>query len=127
MKTKAVLAFNFHNSVYMAAFSESEKTGLATVKQLIEKDYRNHYSIDYLAGVALMSRSKLIKLFKLYYGMGLFEHLLNFRMALGKKLLEDSSFSIKMIAYKCGYRHPCNFSTAFKGRYGVSPEGYRRM
>lgn len=109
----------------MAAISEHEKEGLEKARELVEKKFHTHYTIDYLAEVALMSRSKLIRLYRSYYGMALFEHLHACRMAHGKKMLEDSAYSIKMIAYKCGYKHSCNFSTAFKKKYGLSPLAYR--
>ena len=107
--------------------TKQDKEALFQIKQLIEKDYKTHYSIEYLAQAAFMSRSKLIKAYKVFFGMALYEHLQNYRLILGKKLLEDEALSIKEVAYQCGYKYPCNFSTAFKRKFGVSPEAYRRL
>ena len=92
---------------------------------LIEKDISIHHSTDTLAEIALMSRSKLIQLFRFHFGVALFEYLQVCRLAEAKKMLEDESVSIKVIARKCGYRHACNFSTAFKKRYGMKPKEMR--
>ncbi len=107
--------------------SEEDVANLIKVKELIEKNFQTHYSTEYLAAVACMSRSKLTKTYRAYFGMALFEHLQRYRQIEGKKLLEQTSLSIKVIARRCGYDHSCNFSTAFKKRYGVSPVEYREM
>jgi AraC-like DNA-binding protein len=38
----------------------------------------------------------------------------------------DTNSSVKEIAFKGGFRSPSHFSTVFKRRYGVSPDGLRR-
>jgi AraC-like DNA-binding protein len=107
--------------------SNEDKDSLVKVKRLIELEFKTHYTTDYLAGIALMSRSKLIKIYRIYYGMALFEHLQSYRQLTGKKLLEETTLSIKAISYKCGYQHACNFSTAFKKAYGLKPKEYRKQ
>ena len=106
--------------------SVEEKKQLDNVKAIIEADIQKHYTIDDLAAIALMSRSKLIRVYRMHFGMALFEHLQGKRLSLAKTLLDNSSLSIKQIAQKCGYHHACNFSTAFKHNYGVSPSAYRQ-
>ncbi len=39
-----------------------------------------------------------------------------------KRLLELSEYNINEIALKVGYRHSCNFTTAFLKRFGVRPK-----
>ncbi|MBC7934559.1 MAG: helix-turn-helix transcriptional regulator [Rhizobacter sp.] len=107
--------------------TEHEKLHLGKVRLVIETEYKKHYTIDDLATVALMSRSKLVKSYRQLFGMGLFEHLQTFRLELGKTLLDNSQLSIKAIAYRCGYHHPCNFTTAFKNKYGLKPMEYRKL
>lgn len=107
--------------------TEADRINLGKVKQLIETDYKTHYSTEYLANVALMSRSKLTKAYRIYFGMALFEHLKHYRLLLAKGLLEQNKLAIKVIASQCGYHHQGNFTTAFKKRYGMSPKEYREL
>lgn len=107
--------------------TEQDKLNLEKVKQLIECDHKVHHTIEHFAEAALMSRSKLIKAYKHYFGMAIFEHLRYFRMALGKHLLDENKLPIKAIAFKCGYSYPGNFTTAFKKKYGISPTEYRNL
>ncbi len=107
--------------------TEQELMNLRRVKTLIETDYKTHYTTEYLAGIALMSRSKLIRAYRAYFNMAVFEHLQHYRLMEAKYLLEEERYSIKVISYKCGYHYPANFATAFKKKFGVSPSGYRKL
>lgn len=107
--------------------TEYDIAGLEKVKGLIEQEYKTHYTTDFLAGVALMSRSKITRAYRYYYGMALFEHLQCYRMLMAKQLLAVSSMSIKVVANRCGFQYPCNFATAFKKKFGMSPNQYRQL
>ncbi len=107
--------------------TEKDLTNLRRVKMLIEKDYKTHYTTEYLAGIAFMSRSKLVRAYRYYFNMAVFEHLQHYRLMEAKNLLEKDNYSIKDIAFKCGYHYPANFATAFKKKFGVSPREYKRL
>ena len=104
-----------------------EKEALQKVKALIESHYQHHYSIAYLATIALMGRTKLVESFKNYFGVGLFEHLKDQRMKQARYLLEQTDEPVKVIAFKTGYRYAANFSAAFKKKYGSTPLQYRKL
>ncbi len=107
--------------------TEQDLMNLHRVKTLIEKDYQTHYTTEYLAGIALMSRSKLIRAYRQHFNMAVFENLQHYRLMEAKSLLEEDLYSIKVIAYKCGYHYPANFATAFKKKFGVSPREYKKL
>ncbi len=107
--------------------SDQEKANLAIVKQLIETGYRTHYTTEYLASLALMSRSKLIKSYRSLFGMALFEHLKHYRMLHARRLVEEDKLPFKQIAGLCGYRHQGNFTSAFKKKFGLTPTQYREL
>jgi two-component system response regulator YesN len=44
------------------------------------------------------------------------------KMARAQELLETDRFSVKEIAYALGYKHPNDFSRAFKQFVGKSPK-----
>ena len=55
-----------------------------------------------------------------------FQYLFDYRMRLAVLYLLDSDMTINVIAIKLGYDYQSYFYTAFKRKYGVSPE-YRAM
>jgi AraC-like DNA-binding protein len=63
--------------------------------------------------------------FKAVFGQPVYGYLLGVRLTEARRLLEDTSDSVKEIAAAVGYAHPNHFSTAFRRSYGVSPARYR--
>ena len=102
----------------------ADRDKLAKIKWTIENQFSHDFTTEQLAQQVFMSRSRLVKLYRACFGMAIFEHLQRCRLHAGKILLEEGNLPIKTIAVKCGYKHACNFSTAFKKRYGISPLCY---
>jgi DNA-binding response OmpR family regulator len=72
------------------------------------------------------SEKRLAALFRARLGLTLSAHISAERTAAGRRLLETTSLSVQTIAQQVGYRSACNFSTAFRERYGVTPLALRR-
>jgi transcriptional regulator GlxA family with amidase domain len=47
------------------------------------------------------------------------------RLTRAEELLAEWSLSVKLVAFRVGYRHPANFTRAFKAAFGVSPRAFR--
>jgi AraC-like DNA-binding protein len=94
-------------------------------KSFIDSDMRHHHSISEIAGYAFINSSKLRAGFKQLFGSGLFHYLAEQRLQKGKYLLENTEKSLKEISLLLGYKHTCNFNTAFKKRFGTPPGSYR--
>jgi AraC-like DNA-binding protein len=48
------------------------------------------------------------------------------RLDEGKRLLCETDLSVSEIADRVGFRHQCNFSTAMKKRFNLTPSQIRR-
>ena len=107
--------------------SQEQLTNLERVRLLIVQNLHSHYSIEYLAGVALMSRSKLVRCYRASFGIALYAQLKYNRLQRAATLLVESDLSVKQIAKKCGYRHAGNLSTAFRNHFGVTPLMFRLL
>ena len=83
-------------------------------------------SLDRLAAVAHVNKTALKELFARYLKESPGRYITGTRLNYAKTLLEDSSFSVKMIADLCGYESPFYFSNAFRKEFGVSPREYRK-
>ncbi|MFC2634249.1 MAG: helix-turn-helix transcriptional regulator, partial [Capnocytophaga granulosa] len=53
-------------------------------------------------------------------------YLYDYKMNLAQQLLLHTDKSIGEIALQCGYEHLSHFSTAFKRKFGLSPQEMRR-
>lgn len=79
-----------------------------------------------LAGVANLSPSHFMNLFKQRTGYPPHEYIKGLRMHRARQLLDNSFLSVKQIAAATGFNDSPNFSRTFKSVYRVSPRDYRR-
>ena len=93
---------------------------LQKVKALIDTNVTRHHSIREIALYAGMSTTKLKDGFKELYGMGLYHYLKKQRLEKGKYLVENTDKTLFQISHMLGYKHLCNFITAFKKEFGKS-------
>lgn len=98
------------------------------LKKLIQVENRltNNYlsvfsSIEELAKLALMSETKLKKLFKQVFKMGLYEYYQKNRMHQARQMLMSGKHKISGIGIMLGYSNLSNFSAAFKKEFGYLP------
>lgn len=82
-------------------------------------------TIQELATQFKLSHSHLQHLFKQETGMQLGHHLLEQRLLRAAYLLENSTMSVKEIAYAVGYEHTSSFTRAFERRFTITPRSYR--
>jgi len=99
---------------------------LQKAKAFIDADMSRHHTIAEIAAHAHISTTKLKEGFKELFGSGLFHYLREERLEKGKYLLENSGKNLKQISRLLGYKHTCNFNTAFKKRYGKAAGKWKR-
>jgi AraC-like DNA-binding protein len=92
----------------------------------IEKNLHRPNPVARLCDYLQIARSTLSHLFieKLGESPSAYHHRL--RMAAGKRMLDEEKLPAKVAALNLGYKHPSDFSRAFKGFFGVSPGGKGR-
>lgn len=100
---------------------------LERVRELLVTDLSAPPSIEKLARQLGEGKDTLLARFKQFYGLSFRNYLLQARMERGKTLLEQRDLKINQVAWQLGYEHACNFATAFKRHYGLTPNAYRRV
>ena len=105
--------------------SEKDKRKLIEAKELLSLRIDNPPTIVELAKLIGINEYKLKKGFKELFGTTVFGYIHNCRMSLAKRLLLGTDKSAKEIAYHTGYSSPQHFSTAFKKKFGVTPNSVR--
>lgn len=93
----------------------------------LKKNIYNKLILDDIASFMGSNRSKLAATFKRVLGVGVFEWLRKQRMLKAKSLLIYSELSIQEIGFEVGYENSCNFSSAYKKQFNVSPRQERNL
>ena len=104
-------------------FSEVRK--LSRARALLERRDGDSPSIAKLSSMVGLNRRKLTEGFKAVYGHTVAGFALELRMRKGYQLLKESPLAVHEIAAECGYKHPSNFTIAFRRRFGSSPSEVR--
>ena len=111
---------------------------LARENPQMETDARIGRTIDYmrehlneplraatLAGVAKMSLPHYFAQFKRVIGSSPIDYLIKLRMDQARRLLEETSWSVKEVAVSLGYDDPLYFSRVFKSINQTAPTDFR--
>ena len=84
------------------------------------------HTLASLAAEAGVSVSVLTSHFNRAFGTPVFDLLRNLRLERARRGLIEEGWTVAQAAYWAGFRHPTNFSTAFRRRFGRSPGALRR-
>lgn len=74
-----------------------------------------------------MSRAQLYRKVSSLTGQSVHEFIKIVRLKKAAQLLKEENLSISEIAFKVGFKHTSNFSSAFKSFFGSSPRQYKKM
>ncbi len=108
------------------ALSVRDVNRVYEARDIVSDRFRTPPTIAALAREVGLNQTKLKSAFKTVFGLTINEFTLKMRMERGSELLTDTSLSISEIAYATGYRHPANFTHAYKRFYGHAPRQLRR-
>ncbi len=105
--------------------SDDIQTIMEVGKRMLEDFTKKPPSINELCRKAAMSATKFKNLFKVVYGIPVYEYYQQQRMQRGAFYLDTGEFSIKETAAKVGYTNISNFSAAFKKQFSMLPNEYK--
>jgi len=88
----------------------------------IEINLAQEMSVKHLANFSAMSVSSLQHKFKNSLGISVLSYIRRRRLNIAKQQLEGGGVTISEAAYNAGYRHPSNFTNAFKKAFGLPPQ-----
>lgn len=125
------VAYNFIMQMFEESRFENEITRnipswVQQVKEFCAKNISSDIMIEDLAAIANCSKWHFSRQFSLYEGISPHRYLMGLRIKLAQQLLENSIFSIKEIAEKCGFYDMAYFGKVFKSHLNVSPSEYRK-
>lgn len=100
---------------------------LFQAKKLLEENITSPYSLIELAHKTGLNDFKLKKGFKELFGNTVFGYLHEIRMQKAREMLFDTNVSIAEVSEYCGYSYIQSFIKAFKLKYGMTPEKFRKQ
>lgn len=96
------------------------------IKEKLDMCIYEKKSISDIANELCISQPKLIKDFKICYGVTPYQYILEKKIEIAANFLTDSSESILNIALSLGFADQPSFTNRFKKIVGVSPTDYRK-
>jgi len=109
-----------YSKVYISV-SKSDKEKLHAVKELIEQNLLQQFSLREFSFSVGLNEFKLKMGFRELFGRTVFGYINELRMDYAKKLILNENRSIAEVADSLGYSEPHHFSYAFKRKFGFSP------
>ncbi|WP_372746173.1 helix-turn-helix domain-containing protein [Lutibacter sp.] len=106
--------------------NEETVSKIKHAKQLIIDEMNNPPSLNELAKKVGLNVKKLKTDFKEFYGDPVFTFLLNYKMELAKKLLQEQQLNVNEIAVHLGYSTSSHFIAAFKRKYKITPKQFSK-
>lgn len=100
----------------------------ARARQIIDTRFADpDLSLRVVARALSLSPQHVCRILKQHAGLTFANLLRNVRLQEARRLLDEPSGSMKAIAYQVGFRHPSQFTRAFRRACGISPSEYRRQ
>ncbi len=107
--------------------SESDKKFIQQLDRLVSERIADaNLSVDDLAAMFKMGRSKFYEKVKATTGKTPNNYIRDYRMEAARQLLEDETLTVAEVAYKVGFSDPFYFGTCFKRQYGITPSKYQK-
>jgi AraC-like DNA-binding protein len=107
------------------AISEAEVRQLEVARRMLATNLSEPLRNRDIARTVAMSESKLNRLFKLRFGVTVFDYGLECRMQTALELLRCRHMSVNQVAFAVGYRHQTSFTSAFFDYFGFLPSKAR--
>lgn len=99
---------------------------ISQATRYINSHYHDILSLNEISDFCNVSRSHLGRLFREQLHTTLQDYLITFRLTKASDLLVRTTLPICEIAEQVGYHNELNLLRAFKNKYGLSPNAYRK-
>ncbi|RIK92305.1 MAG: hypothetical protein DCC73_12980 [Proteobacteria bacterium] len=104
----------------------ADEKALHEAKRILLSQFVDPPSVTALSRRLGLNRNKLYYGFKALHATTISEFIQDLRLDEGKRLLCETDLPVSEVADRVGFRHQCNFSTAMKKRFGLTPSQFRR-
>ncbi len=106
--------------------NEETVSKIKHAKEIIIEEMNSPPSLSDLAKMVGLNIKKLKSDFKEFYGVPVFTFLLNYKMELAKKMLQEQQLNVNELALHLGYSTSSHFIAAFKRKFGITPKQFAK-
>ena len=96
------------------------------MKSILDQEYNTFITLDNLEQRLLVSKYRLCREFKNYYGHSPLQYLNNVRIQQAKTLLEQTDITVNAVGYDVGIANTSHFIRLFKRETSQTPAEYRK-
>lgn len=116
----------FYELNQVSTFSDhsTEEKVVQAIKYM-ETHYNENIQLKDIANSVYLSPYYFTRTFKKHMNSTPVQYLIDYRVNTSKKLLHNTSLSIKELARACGFNSTSHFVTTFKKHVGMSPNQFR--
>jgi len=107
-------------------FAGMRDPALARALAILHQDPAREWTVDSLAKLAGLSRTRLAERFRKFLGMSPIAYLTEWRMLLGAEALRSTQKSVAEVALDVGYNSEAAFNRAFKRAFHLPPAQFRQ-
>lgn len=126
VEQEAPVVQNLNNSDSIILTSRADKRFREQVEALVSQHLDDQtLSVDRLAEMMSMGRTKFYGKVKDVFGMSPNKYLLSKRMEKAASLLDEGKYNVSEVSYMVGFADPAYFNKCFKAHYGMVPSKYK--
>ena len=109
------------NEYFQKRYKTRDAQIVTDIKEIIHKRFQEQLTINDIAQVIYLGPKQANNIFKRETNQTIFDYLLDYRMAVAKKMLSDPYSKIYLVAQEVGYINKSHFCLMFKKHTGFTP------
>lgn len=109
-----------------ATLSSSKQTLAELICMYLNRNYSKKITLEDLSKKFGRCKSTIMNSFKSAYDVTVIDFLNNIRLENAEKLIKETEYSFKEIAYHCGFYDQNYFSRLFSQKFKMSPSDFRK-
>jgi ligand-binding sensor domain-containing protein/signal transduction histidine kinase/DNA-binding response OmpR family regulator len=126
-RLKEMYASKDFENAQVAFSSPKDKSFIDTVNDKLKYEISNdQFSVKDLAKELGISNTQIHRKFTALVNMGPGEYIRLYRLKTAESMLKNTKLTVSEISYRCGFKHPSNFTKIFQSHYKKSPTEYRK-
>lgn len=110
----------------MSSAADADRQMQRNMVSYIFRHYAEPLTLEEIAAVGSVSRSKCCLIFKKYLGQSPIDFVNSYRLEKSCQQLRNTGQSITEIALNCGFNHCSYYTKLFSRKYGCTPSEYRK-
>lgn len=110
-----------------SAVTQNPRTAIQEAVLYVRTHFRRPLTVDEMSELVHLTPNYFSEYFKRQTGENFSAYVQKLRLEFALSLLTVTQLSVKEIAEESGFNSPAYFSNAFKDRYGLAPEFFRKQ